>query len=215
MTGGKLFAFYYEPMCRIMMHCLLKYIFWWTLTSDKNIPLRYLFHAWPCPQRLALGLMCCCVWVHCVLLSLNALTPMSGPSELNHCVTCSVACPLSAETLECYLCRGPLCRACLFRGACLCADCVQHMNPLLARVPTMDIFYNDMSEEPLQRTRWVVELADALTECHICRSIGFFVPCSSCSKPTCVGCQQSPSEQCDQQCSMCCMEDWWLQFVKY
>jgi hypothetical protein len=149
------------------------------------------------------------------ILSLNALTPMSGPSELNHCVTCSVACPLSAETLECYLCRGPLCRACLFRGACLCADCVQHMNPLLARVPTMDIFYNDMSEEPLQRTRWVVELADALTECHICRSIGFFVPCSSCSKPTCVGCQQSPSEQCDQQCSMCCMEDWWLQFVKY
>jgi hypothetical protein len=127
---------------------------------------------------------------------------MAGPSTaLNRCVTCSVACPLSAEALECYLCCGHLCRACLFRGVCLCADCVQHMNPLLARVPTMDIFYNNMSEEPLQRTRWVVELADALTECHICRSIGFFVPCSSCSKPTCVGCQQSPSEQCDQQCS--------------
>jgi len=145
------------------------------------------------------------------ILSLNALTPMSGPSELNHCVTCSVACPLSAETLECYLCRGPLRRACLFRGVCLCADCVQHMNPLLLRVPTMDIFFNTSDESDLLlRTRWVVEPADSLTECHICRSIGFIVPCGSCQKPTCVGCHQST----DEQCSMCSVADLKLKFVR-
>jgi hypothetical protein len=152
--------------------------------------------------------------VHCVVFSLRALTPMAGPSTaLNRCVTCSVACPLSAEALECYLCCGHLCRACLFRGVCLCADCVQHLNPLFLRVPTMNIFFNTFpwdESDLLLRTHWVVELADSLTECHICRSIGFFVPCSSCQKPTCVGCHESS----DEQCSMCNIADLKLKFVR-
>lgn len=146
------------------------------------------------------------------LLSLRALTPMAGPSAaLNRCVTCSVACPLSAAVLECYLCRGHLCRACLFRGVCLCAGCVQTLNPLLLRVPTMDLFFYNRSDELLEQTRWVVELADALTECHICRSVGFFVSCSGCHKPTCVGCHQTP----ETQCNWCCVEDFKLEFVGY
>ena len=146
------------------------------------------------------------------LLSLRALTPMAGPSAaLNRCVTCSVACPLSAAVLECYLCCGHLCRACLFRGVCLCAGCVQTLNPLLLRVPTMDLFFYNRSDELLEQTRWVVELADALTECHICRSVGFFVSCSGCHKPTCVGCHQTP----ETQCNWCCVENFKLEFVGY
>lgn len=143
-----------------------------------------------------------------VLLCL-ALTSMAGPS-LNRCIACSVACPWSAKRFECLLCLRTLCRACLFRGqVCLCNECVQDLNPLLLRVPTMDIFYN-RSDELRPRTRWVVQLAGALTDCHICRSVGFFVQCGSCNKPACVGCRQST----DEQCNWCCLEYFKLQFVR-
>jgi len=198
------------------LFCLLLLSFWCDVKFELGLTSQSL--AWNnkhvfcrrCLQCLALGLMRCCVWVYRVRLSLRALTPMAGPSAaLNCCIQCSVASPLSAAALECYLCCGHLCRACLFRGVCLCSECVQTLNPLLLRVPTMDIFYN-RSDELLQRARWVVELADALTECHICRSVGFFVPCSSCNKPTCIGCQGSI----DGQCNWCCIKIFKLQFVR-
>ena len=208
LTGGKFFAFY-QLTCRVMIY-LNSILFRWTLTSGKIKTLRYLMLG----SVLSVWLLVWCVVVfeYICLLSLRALTPMAGPSAaLNRCVTCSVACPLSAAVSECYLCRGHLCRACLFRGVCLCAGCVQTLNPLLLRVPTMDLFFYNRSDELLEQTRWVVELADALTECHICRSVGFFVSCSGCHKPTCVGCHQTP----ETQCNWCCVEDFKLEFVGY
>jgi hypothetical protein len=83
MTGCKLLAFY-QPTCRIMMHFLLEFNFWWTLTGDKNKPLRYLMLDWLRPQCLALGLMCCYVWpllqwlVHLWTVASPALLPVLG-----------------------------------------------------------------------------------------------------------------------------------------